>query len=82
MFWPVGWWVFYYAAGLVIGRYIYRDAKQRDWVFLGIRPGWWAIITLFDPAFGVLVYWAAHYSRLAQSYQEASGSPPQSVGEA
>jgi len=75
MLWPVGWWVLYYGAGLLIGRYIYRDAKLRDWLFLGIRPLWWAVITLFDPAVGVLVYWAAHYSKFAQTYQEATVPP-------
>lgn len=75
MFWPVGWWVFYYGAGLLISRYIYRDAKRRDWLFLGLRPLWWAVITLFEPAFGVLLYWAVHYSKFAQNYPGMVASP-------
>lgn len=75
MLWPFGWWVVYYAFGLLIGRYIYRDAKGRDWIFLGIRPVWWSVLAIFDPAIGLLVYWAAHYSKLAQSYSEATLSP-------
>lgn len=75
MFWPFGWWVIYYAVGLLIGRYIHRDAKRRDWIFLGIRPVWWSALALFDPAIGLLVYWATHYSKLAQSYHEATLSP-------
>jgi hypothetical protein len=70
--WPVGWWVLYYGFGLIVGGYVYRDAKKRDWVFLGIRPVWWAILVLFDPALGVVAYWAAHYSKLAQTYSEAT----------
>lgn len=75
MIWPVGWWVVYYAFGLIIGRYIYRDARAREWVFLGIRPVWWAVLALFEPPFGLLVYWALHYSKFAQSYHEATARP-------
>jgi surface polysaccharide O-acyltransferase-like enzyme len=75
MIWPAAWWVVYYAFGLLIGRYIYRDATEREWVFMGIRPVWWALLALFDPAFGLLVYWALHYSKLAQSYHEATARP-------
>jgi hypothetical protein len=74
-FWPVGWWVIYYGFGLLIGRYIYRDAKRREWVFLGVRPILWAALALVDPAFGLLVYWATHYSKFAQSYHDATESP-------
>jgi hypothetical protein len=72
MIWPVGWWVVYYGVGLLIGRYIYRDAKRRDWLLLGVRPVWWAVLAVFEPAIGLLVYWATHYSKLAQSYHEAT----------
>ena len=75
MIWPVGWWVVYYAFGLLIGRYIYRDARSREWTFLGVRPVWWGAMALFEPAFGILAYWAVHYSKLAQSYQEATAPP-------
>jgi hypothetical protein len=75
MIWPVGWWVVYYAFGLLIGRYIYRDAKEREWLFLGIRPVWWTVLALFEPPFGLLVYWALHYSKFAQTYQEATARP-------
>lgn len=76
--WPMGWWLVYYGFGLVIGSYVYRDAKKRDWVFLGIRPLWWVVLVLFEPALGLLAYWAAHYSKLAQTYAEASpqSAPP------
>jgi hypothetical protein len=79
MVWPVGWWVVYYVFGLLIGRYIYRDARAREWVFLGIRPTWWGVLALFEPAFGLLVYWAVHYSKFAQSYHEATAPPADSV---
>jgi hypothetical protein len=72
--WAVSWWVLYYGFGLLIGRYIYRDAKQREWIFLGIRPAWWTAMALFQPAMGLLVYWALHYSKLAQSYHEATSA--------
>jgi hypothetical protein len=70
--WPVGWWLVYYGFGLIIGGYVYRDAKKREWVFLGIPPIWWMVLILFDPALGILAYWAAHYSKLAQTYSEAT----------
>lgn len=75
MIWPVGWWVVYYAFGLLMGRYIYRDAREREWIFLGIRPAWWGVLALFDPALGLLVYWALHYSKFAQSYEAATARP-------
>ena len=72
-FGPVAiWWIIYYGFGLVIGRYIYLDAKKREWVFLGIRPVWWAILAIFDPALGLIAYWATHYSKFAQTYVEAT----------
>jgi hypothetical protein len=77
--WPFGWWVVYYAFGLLIGRYIYRDASARQWIFLGIRPVWWGGLALFEPAFGLLVYWALHYSKFSQSYHEATAMPAASV---
>ena len=69
--WPVGWWIAYYGFGLLIGSYIFRDAKKRSWVFLRIRPIWWGLLAVFDPAIGLIAYWAVHYSRLSQSYDEA-----------
>lgn len=79
MVWPVGWWIVYYGFGLLIARYTYRDARTREWIFLGIRPIWWGALALFDPAFGLLVYWTLHYSKLAQSYHEATATPAPSV---
>jgi hypothetical protein len=72
LLWPVGFAV-YCMLGLIIARYIYRDAANRDWAFLGIRPIWWAALAVLNPAMGILVYWATHYSRLVQSYAEAVG---------
>jgi hypothetical protein len=80
--WPLGWWVVYYGFGLLIGRYIYRDAKARDWIFLGIRPAWWGLLALFEPAFGLLVYWAVHYSKFAQSFHEATARAETSLPKA
>lgn len=77
--WPLGWWIVYYGFGLLIGRYIYRDARAREWVFLGIRPVWWGALALFEPPFGLLVYWALHYSKFAQSYHEATAAPAPSA---
>jgi hypothetical protein len=82
MVWPLGWWVIYYAFGLLIGRYIYRDARAREWILLGIRPVWWGVLALFEPAFGLLVYWAVHYSKFAQNHHEATAQPAASVPKA
>jgi hypothetical protein len=70
LLWPIGF-ALYCVLGLIIARYIYRDAANRDWAFLGIRPIWWAALSVLNPAMGILVYWATHYSRLVQSYAEA-----------
>ena len=69
--WPVGWWVIYYGLALIIGLFVFRDARNRAWLFLGIRPVWWLFLVLFDAPLGLLVYWATHYSKLAQNYSEA-----------
>ncbi len=79
MIWPLAWYLVYYGFGLLIGRYIYRDARARDWIFLGVRPIWWGALALFEPAFGLLVYWALHYSKFAQSYSEATAPPAATV---
>lgn len=75
------WWIVYYGLGLLIGWYLYRDARRREWIFLGIRPVWWAALALFQPAMGLLVYWALHYSKFAQNYYEATGSTASSAPE-
>lgn len=75
MIWSYGWWIVYYAFGLLIGRYIYRDAKTREWLLLGIRPVWWGVAPIFEPVLGLLLYWAVHYSKFAQSYHEATAPP-------
>ena len=72
--WPFAWWIVYYGFGLIVGSYIYRDAKKRPWVFLGIRPIWWGLLAAFEPAIGLIAYWATHYSRLSQNYSEAMAS--------
>ncbi|MCP5305511.1 MAG: hypothetical protein H6953_08685 [Chromatiaceae bacterium] len=69
-FWPVSWWVAYYAFGLILGSYVYRDARRRDWLFLAVRPFWWLVLVILDPAFGLLAYWLVHYSKLSQNYAE------------
>lgn len=80
--WPYGWWLLYYGFAFFIGRFIYRDAKAREWLFLGVRPVWWALVAFFEPAIGLLAYWAVHYSKLAQTYHEATAPPPASVPDA
>jgi lysylphosphatidylglycerol synthetase-like protein (DUF2156 family) len=70
--WAISWWLVYYGFGVIIGGYVYRDSKRREWLFLGIRPVWWAVLVILDPALGTLAYWAIHYSKLAQTYSEAT----------
>ncbi len=67
----IAWPIIYFGIGLVVARYIYRDAKNREWVFLGIRPVWWAVLTAFQPVMGILTYWATNYSRLTRGYFES-----------
>lgn len=74
-------WIVYYGFGVIVGSFVYRDCGKREWLFLGIRPLWWAGLVVFNPALGVLAYWAVHYSRLAQTYLEATTpSDTQSAG--
>lgn len=76
--WPITW-VVYYGFGLLIACYIYRDASHREWAFLGIRPLWWAFLTVISPAMGLLVYWLMHYSRLAQNYSAGARPPDEDI---
>ncbi len=64
----LSWWAIYYAFGLVIARAVYVDARRREWTVLKIRPVFWAAMCVVDAAFGVLVYWTVHYSRLAPRF--------------
>ncbi len=73
-FWPWIWWIFYYGFGLLIGFYIFRDAKSREWVFLRIRPILWLILAVFNPAITLLIYWAMHYSSFSRGYSDAMPS--------
>lgn len=68
---PGSWWgLLLLVAYIVIAAYaaiaVYRDAKQRDDLFLGLHPLWWAAITLVGSITGVVAYWALHYSNLRQ----------------
>jgi hypothetical protein len=74
------WLIVYYGIGLVIARWIYIDARTRDWLAFRIRPVWWAILCVADPALGILVYWLTHYSRLVPRIPR-SGKPPERVPE-
>jgi len=72
--WSWGWWIFYYGFGLLIGFYIFRDAKSREWVFLRIRPIFWLLLAAFNPVLTLIAYWAMHYSRFAMSYSDTMPS--------
>jgi hypothetical protein len=58
------WLVAYYGIGLIIARWVFIDARARSWLAFRIRPVWWAVICVIDPALGILAYWLIHYSRL------------------
>lgn len=60
------WYAAYYSMGIVFGRFVFIDAKRREWLAFRVRPFWWALMCVFDPAIGSLVYWVLHYSRLAR----------------
>lgn len=70
--WPWAWWILYYGFGFLIGLYLFKDSKSREWVFLGIRPILWLVLAVFDPAVAIIAYWLMHYSRFAMSYSEAT----------
>ncbi len=66
-------WLFYvayYALGIFIGAYVYRDAAKRSSLALNIRPLWWAVMVFLQPPLGVLAYWVIHYSRFANKLDE------------
>ncbi len=69
---PWLWWLLYYGIGCLVGRYLFRDAKSREWVFLRIHPFIWFVLAVFQPVLTVIAYWAIHYSSLAMSHQEVS----------
>ena len=60
-----GWWLAYYVVGVLVGVLVYRDAKGRPRLAMNIRPIWWFLITVFDAALGLLVYWILNYSNLS-----------------
>jgi len=64
----------YYGFGAVIGRFVYRDARSRSWLVLGIRPLWWGFLPVFEPALGLLGYWAMHYSALVRDRSESNNA--------
>jgi hypothetical protein len=44
---------------------VYRDAKRRSDLFLGLHPAWWGGVTFVVGAvIGVAAYWLIHYSSL------------------
>ena len=61
-----GVWIAYYLAGIIIGVFVYRDAKKREILALNIKPFWWAVITVIEPPLGVLAYWIIHYSSITK----------------
>lgn len=69
--WPWAWWLLYYGFGVLIGLYLFKDSKSREWVFLGIRPILWLLLAAFNPGLTLIAYWLMHYSRFALSYSEA-----------
>jgi hypothetical protein len=60
------WYALYYSIGVVFARFVYVDAKAREWRAFRIKPFWWGALCVFDAAIGALVYWVLHYSRLAR----------------
>ena len=71
MIWPWIWWGLYYILGFIIGLYLFKDSRSRDWVFLGIRPIIWLTLAIFQPVIAIIAYWLLHYSRFSMSYSEA-----------
>jgi hypothetical protein len=62
-----GWWIAYYGLGLIIGTFIYRDAKAQRQRALNINPIWWCLLAVFDALLGLLVYWVLHHSSLRRN---------------
>lgn len=71
IFWPWAWWFLYYGFGILIGLYLFKDSKSREWIFLGIRPILWLLLAAFNPGLTLIAYWLMHYSRFSMSYSEA-----------
>jgi len=73
----------HYAFGLLVGAAVYRDARRRSWLVLGLGPLWWGAMCVFSAVIGLLAYWLMHYSRLAskvsgsnKSLQRTRGGDP------
>ena len=58
--------LFYFVIAAYAAVAVYRDAKNRHNLFLGLHPIWWAAMTLVGSITGVVAYWALHYSNLRQ----------------
>lgn len=63
-------WVFnilYQIVGIIIGVYIYKNAKRRQKLWGNLHPLIWAAIAIVDPALGLLAYWLIHYSKFSKA---------------
>ena len=53
----------YYVVGIIIGVFIYRDARKQEALAMNVGPIWWAILTIMQAPLGVLAYWIIHHSK-------------------
>jgi len=59
--------------GIVAGRLVCKDARQKERLAFSIPPFWWGIIVFAEPALGVLVYWVIHHSTLSRLEDNRDG---------
>ena len=64
--WGVFLLILYFAFAAYAAVAVYRDATERDDLFLRLHPLWWAAMTVIGSITGVVAYWVLHYSSLRQ----------------
>ena len=55
--------------------FVYKDAENRDDLFLELHAIWWSGIALVFSIYGVALYWLLHHSTLAPKKPASDESP-------
>ena len=64
--WTIAYTVASLAVAIVAAVFVYRDAEDRDDLFLNLHPAWWAAAALVFSLYGVVLYWLLHHSGFAK----------------
>ena len=72
--WTIAYTVASLAVAIIAAVFVYRDAENRDDLFLNLHPAWWAAAALVFSLYGVVLYWLLHHSGFTRSRVLTDGS--------